>query len=208
MAPRPTTFEFIGETYRTAKVSAFDQHKMLRLLDPVLNDFRQRTYIRRGRDFITANRQMEALTTAVSSIEAESLADLFDVCLAGIERATDDGWHPIYSTDDQNSLFEDLTAGRLVALVVRIVLLSLMPFFTRKSLEFKPTPGPSYSHEALYDGLSWLLMPVERGFCRYESLKDGTLDLTDIALMNDQIAVTAENTIRAQKAAQAEAERR
>lgn len=29
--------------------------------------------------------------------------------------------------------------------------------------------------------------------CRYESLKDGTLDLADIALMNDLIAVRADN---------------
>ncbi len=29
--------------------------------------------------------------------------------------------------------------------------------------------------------------------CRYESLKDGTLDLVDIALMNDALAVKADN---------------
>lgn len=29
--------------------------------------------------------------------------------------------------------------------------------------------------------------------CRYESLKDGTLDLADIALMNDALDVIAEN---------------
>ena len=29
--------------------------------------------------------------------------------------------------------------------------------------------------------------------CRYESLKDGTLDLADIALMNDLLAVRADN---------------
>jgi len=208
MAPRQTEFDFSGGTYRAVKVSAFDQHKMLRLLDPVMNDFRERTYIRRGRNFVTAGRQMEALTAAVAGIEAEALAELFDVCLTGIERDTEDGWQPIYSADDQNSLFEDLTAGRLVSLVVRTVLHSLMPFFMRKSLEFKPTPGPSYTHVSLHDGLSWLMLPVERGLCKYESLKDGTLDLTDIALMNDQIAVTAENTTRAQKAAQEEAERR
>ena len=34
-------------------------------------------------------------------------------------------------------------------------------------------------------GEDWLLRPVLRGLCRYESLKDGTLDLADIALMHD-----------------------
>lgn len=29
--------------------------------------------------------------------------------------------------------------------------------------------------------------------CRYESLKDGTLDLADIALMNEALDVVAEN---------------
>lgn len=29
--------------------------------------------------------------------------------------------------------------------------------------------------------------------CKYESLKDGTLDLLDIALMNDSLAVRADN---------------
>lgn len=29
--------------------------------------------------------------------------------------------------------------------------------------------------------------------CRYESLRDGTLDMADIALMNDMLAVSADN---------------
>jgi hypothetical protein len=41
-----------------------------------------------------------------------------------------------------------------------------------------------------------LLQPVDRGWCRYESLKDGTLDLSDIALMNEAIAVKDENAKR------------
>lgn len=36
--------------------------------------------------------------------------------------------------------------------------------------------------------------------CRYESLKDGTLDLADIALMNDALAVKADNEARAHAA--------
>lgn len=37
------------------------------------------------------------------------------------------------------------------------------------------------------------MRPVVKGMCRYESLKDGTLDLADIALMNDALAVIADN---------------
>lgn len=46
----------------------------------------------------------------------------------------------------------------------------------------------------------WLLRPVVHGMCRYESLKDCTLDLEDIAKMNDALDVKIENENRAQKA--------
>lgn len=36
--------------------------------------------------------------------------------------------------------------------------------------------------------------------CRFESLKDGTIDLADIALMNDALAVKADNEERAREA--------
>jgi hypothetical protein len=39
----------------------------------------------------------------------------------------------------------------------------------------------------------WLLRPVIKGMCKFESLKDGTLDLADIALMNDALDVVADN---------------
>jgi len=37
------------------------------------------------------------------------------------------------------------------------------------------------------------MAPVIAGLCRFESLKDGSLDLADIALMNDALAVKADN---------------
>lgn len=42
----------------------------------------------------------------------------------------------------------------------------------------------------------WLMRPVLRGLCRYESLKDGTLDLADIALLNEALDVELENEYR------------
>jgi len=38
--------------------------------------------------------------------------------------------------------------------------------------------------------------PIAAGMCRMESLYDGTLDLTDFALMNETLAVRAENEAR------------
>jgi hypothetical protein len=52
----------------------------------------------------------------------------------------------------------------------------------------------------LPNGEDWLLAPVLSGLCRFESLKDGTIDLVDIALMNDAMAVKADNEQRARAA--------
>ncbi|MFQ8889034.1 MAG: DUF6889 family protein [Bilophila wadsworthia] len=40
------------------------------------------------------------------------------------------------------------------------------------------------------------MRPVLRGLCRYEGLKDGTLSLEDVALMNDALTVQEENERR------------
>jgi len=40
------------------------------------------------------------------------------------------------------------------------------------------------------------MRPVLRGLCKYESLKDGTVDLGDIAYMNDALDVLEENEAR------------
>lgn len=45
----------------------------------------------------------------------------------------------------------------------------------------------------------WLLRPVLRGLCKYESLKDGTLDLNDVSLLNELMDVEAENDYRMRK---------
>ncbi len=52
----------------------------------------------------------------------------------------------------------------------------------------------------LPDGEDWLMRPVLEGLCKYESLLDCTLDLKDIAKMNDALDVRAENEKRYRKA--------
>ena len=63
----------------------------------------------------------------------------------------------------------------------------------------------SVSYEPVYlpDGLDFLMRPVLRGMCRFESLKDGSLDLCDVALMNEALDVMDENASRAQEASKA-----
>lgn len=48
--------------------------------------------------------------------------------------------------------------------------------------------------------MDWLLRPVVRGLCSFESLKDGKLDIEDIALMNDALDLNDENQRRAEDA--------
>jgi len=50
------------------------------------------------------------------------------------------------------------------------------------------------------DGEDWLMRPALEGMCRYESLKDCTLDLVDIAKMNEALDVRIENENRYRKA--------
>ena len=44
------------------------------------------------------------------------------------------------------------------------------------------------------------MRPVVEGLCKYESLKDKSLDLADIALMNDALDVKFENERRYKEA--------
>lgn len=50
------------------------------------------------------------------------------------------------------------------------------------------------------NGEDWLLKPVVEGMCGYESLKNGSLDLEDIARMNYALQVKVENERRYRKA--------
>ena len=52
------------------------------------------------------------------------------------------------------------------------------------------------------NGEDWLLRPVSAGFCKYESLIDGSLGLEDVANMNEAIDVMEENRARIRKAQQ------
>lgn len=45
------------------------------------------------------------------------------------------------------------------------------------------------------------MRPVVEGLCKYESLKDGSLDLEDFMRMNDSLNIRDENKLRLQEAA-------
>lgn len=63
--------------------------------------------------------------------------------------------------------------------------------------------GPPASFQPVFTGEreEWLLRPVLEGLCKYESLIDGTLDIDDVARLNEALDVRAENQRRAELAA-------
>jgi hypothetical protein len=50
------------------------------------------------------------------------------------------------------------------------------------------------------DSEDWIMRPVIDGMCSYESLKNGELDLSDVARMNEALDARAENEKRFRKA--------
>ena len=46
------------------------------------------------------------------------------------------------------------------------------------------------------DGEGWVMRPVMRQMCSYESLKNGSVDLCDISRMNEAIEIDDENRRR------------
>jgi hypothetical protein len=46
----------------------------------------------------------------------------------------------------------------------------------------------------------WIMRPVLEGLCKYESLVDGTLDMFDVARMNEALDVRGENEARINEA--------
>lgn len=56
--------------------------------------------------------------------------------------------------------------------------------------------GPGLDLVSMVGKEDWLLRPVLRGLCKYESLIDGTISLEDIDLLNEALDVEAENQYR------------
>lgn len=54
----------------------------------------------------------------------------------------------------------------------------------------------------LYDELDFVMDPVLAGLCSYESVRDGTVSLMDLAIMNDALEAKRENERRARKASE------
>ena len=76
-------------------------------------------------------------------------------------------------------------------------------FFLRDPIaDISPSGDDDGGHESgiplvkLKDGEGFLLRPVMNQLCRYESIIDGTLDLVDIAILNEALDAQEENQRR------------
>ena len=52
------------------------------------------------------------------------------------------------------------------------------------------------SYISLGDEIDFIMKPVLRGLCKYESMIDGTLSIYDVSLLNATIDVYDENQLR------------
>ena len=77
-----------------------------------------------------------------------------------------------------------------------------LKFFCREPVNFeRRAPAPNYKPAVLGGVRDFVMCPVVNGLCKMESIYDGSLSLADFALMNDALALRAENEHRAREAA-------
>lgn len=193
-----------GEVYRCPRLSAFRQHDLLGAVDPFLDALRGASSVPEAQRLASLAAALLAAAEGMTDAETEAL---IVTCLADVERQDDETWVPVY--DAEAGEIGDTRDGiDLIRLAVAVVWLHLGPLLTREQLAFEPSepPPPGYGPITLPRNRGWLLAPVEHQMVRYESLLDGTVDLSDIALMNEALAVRAENTHRLRRAAEDEAQ--
>ncbi len=188
-----------SQTYRLTKLDARAQYALLSRLSPVLPalDGVGRVAGRRGQMSMAA--AIDAVAP-LANIEEDDLDFILDACMATCEVETEGVWHPASERAD------DLDLSASMQVVAHVVALNFAPFFSRARAQFQESwdRHPRFQPVSMPNGLDWLLRPVLRGLCRYESLIDGTLHIEDIAEMNDLLNVADENQSRAQAAAEKE----
>lgn len=195
---RRINFSMAGHAYRTPMLNAFDQFECLNLLSQISEK------VRSGRTQGTLN-QIGLITRAVEALDEGTAERLCALCLPSLERQDADGeWGAVWDAAVADLSVDDISAVQLLGLIARVIAENLQPYLTRETFTVKSeaTRPLMFDVVELPNGKSWLMRPVEAGMCRFESLLDGTLDLSHIALMNEAISVRVENENRARAASQ------
>lgn len=197
MAAPVLRFDAAGESYRAPRLCALDQHLCLRAVEPVLAGLRE-AFRLKGRDGA-----LQPVLEALQGMSDDEVETLVGRCLRTVERNdTKDEWVPVWDTELDEVRAGGIGLTEMVALTATVVWTNLGPFIDRDAAKFdrRGEPAPDYEQVSMADGLSWLLTPVRRGMCKMESLLDGSLDLSHVAMMNEAMVVEAENESRAHAA--------
>ncbi len=95
-------------------------------------------------------------------------------------------------------MFDDIDLFTMLQLVARVVADSLGNF-ERTPRQRDAHPASGLTLETLPEGESFLMRPVDAGYIPYTALKDGSVDLADVARMNDWLDLKADNDYRIAK---------
>jgi hypothetical protein len=189
----------VGSTsYRTERLNARAAFMLLSRLTPLLPalDGIGRALSRRGHTSLV---EAISIIGPLSDAPEEDLEIIIDACLIACEVNSAGEWTPAIDIVDA------LDLGSTLEIVAHIIAFNYQPMFSRKRVDrswYGVGRRVNFKVEKMPDDLDWLLRPVLRGLCKYESLKDGTLFIEDIAEMNDALDVADENQHRAQQAAE------
>lgn len=187
-----------GYGYRTLGLNAFDQFECLNLLSQISER------VRSGRQQGALD-QIGLITRAVEALDEGTAERLCALCLPKLMRRDMNGeWKTVWDAEAADLSVDDISAVQLLGVIARVIAENLQPYLTREAFTVKSeaTRPLLFDVVELPNGRSWLMRPVEAGMCRFESLLDGTLDLSHIALMNEAISVRVENENRARAASQ------
>lgn len=193
-----------GAAYRFPRLCAWDQNELLGLAEPFFKALR--------RSGTKPEEVREAMLTgdvlsAAAALSDDEVARLLALGLRGVERQEGEAWIAVYDTDAGRVGDSTLDGLGAIRLAVAVTWANLGPLLTRQSFEIeREVRRLGFEAVTLPNRAQWLGAPLLRGMIAFESLRNGALDLTDIAWMNEIIAADVENQNRANQAARDEAQ--
>lgn len=181
-------FEVNGTTYRAKRISAERQYALYRRLTPILPALSSLDFGLRSAG-LTVD-AISKLFAPLSEINDDEIDAVFSSCLAVVEYS--DGG-PVAKTN----------MSELLAITMSVMAINFGPLFRMERVKFEPCPESANSKGfgdlgfvELPNGKNWLFAPMQAGFCTYQEIHDGTLQIEDIAQCNDLLSVKAENEAR------------
>jgi hypothetical protein len=193
--PSPAEFEVDGVGYRCLRLSAAQQHALLRLVTPLL-PLLSSVDIGVRLPNVTPM-ALATLLAPLRDVDEAKLRAVFDACLQACERL--DG-----AEVGRPSL------AALIAIVMQVASAQFTPLWTMARPTFDPVPSSpndkgfgAFGPVEMPDGTGELYRPMVEGLCTYRELHDGTLQIEDVARMQDVLTVKAENEARLRYVAEA-----